>query len=448
MTDSDRIEAVTDNDELGRLLTRSAELQARLDEVRAQGVAGKAISDSVADLTTSMTEVKAQINEWQTRENERTAAARLDALFTEHGDLMSRLRTPSKAVVIGSGNLTGTGTPKRSILYAIAMSRSRDFDEQTEGKALLREYETHYEEAPGKATLGDSNAAGGFIVPNAVVQTLIEQSTVPQTIVDLFTVINGVQGNSLQIPFENSAVTRATIAAVGATKNNADFIVGAYTATLYTLARIFDVSNQLLRQSGGAAEQLVRSRLARAFGLGKDYYALNGSGTAEPFGLLTAIGTSGPYVSTFSSPSNTTVAGSLIAAVITATGALENRGANGDGVVLNTADYYLGRIQGADAAGFWIDPFATAPDVGADGAGPLGLRWRHTPTMPTDNLVVGEYRAGLWIQGDSYRVDVSSEAGTRWDTNLTGFRAEQEIGADFRPPVYSGRFQRIVNAVP
>src|SRR2546427_5944007 len=36
-------------------------------------------------------------------------------------------------------------------------------------------------------------------------------------------------------------------------KENSDFIVNAYTATLYTLARIFDVGNQLLRQS----EELV-----------------------------------------------------------------------------------------------------------------------------------------------------------------------------------------------
>lgn len=37
--------------------------------------------------------------------------------------------------------------------------------------------------------------------------------------------------------------------------------------------------------------------------------------------------------------------------------------------------------------------------------------------------------------GDDYRFDVSIEAGTRWDTNSTGFRAEEEIGFDADAPV-------------
>jgi hypothetical protein len=45
-------------------------------------------------------------------------------------------------------------------------------------------------------------------------------------------------------------------------------------------------------------------------------------------------------------------------------------------------------------------------------------------------------------------VDVSDVAGTRFDTNLTGYRAEEEIAFDARPSVYTGKFQRIVNAVP
>jgi hypothetical protein len=42
---------------------------------------------------------------------------------------------------------------------------------------------------------------------------------------------------------------------------------------------------------------------------------------------------------------------------------------------------------------------------------------------------------------------VSSEAGDRWDKNLTGFRGEEEIAFDARHAVYAGRFQRITNAV-
>ena len=66
--------------------------------------------------------------------------------------------------------------------------------------------------------------------------------------------------------------------------------------------------------------------------------------------------------------------------------------------------------------------------------------------MPTDSLVVGEFSNSTFFRGQGYRVDTSSEAGTRWDQNLTGFRGEEEIAFDARPAVYSGKFQRITDA--
>jgi hypothetical protein len=43
---------------------------------------------------------------------------------------------------------------------------------------------------------------------------------------------------------------------------------------------------------------------------------------------------------------------------------------------------------------------------------------------------------------------VSSEAGDRWDKNLTGFRAEEEIAFNADPYVLSGKSQRITGLIP
>jgi hypothetical protein len=53
----------------------------------------------------------------------------------------------------------------------------------------------------------------------------------------------------------------------------------------------------------------------------------------------------------------------------------------------------------------------------------------------------------MFFRGQGYRVDVSSEAGTRWDYYLTGFRREEEIAFDARPAVFTGYFPRIVNVM-
>jgi hypothetical protein len=74
------------------------------------------------------------------------------------------------------------------------------------------------------------------------------------------------------------------IAGWGTLKENVDLTYNGYTATLYTLARIHDLSNQFIRKSAGAAEADAMEELREAFRLGVSYYAWNGTGTAMPTG--------------------------------------------------------------------------------------------------------------------------------------------------------------------
>jgi HK97 family phage major capsid protein len=438
------------SDDIARLLGRAGELKAQLE-------ANQLDREGLQEVKNNFDAVKEQINELQRAEDQRRNEAEQKAILSQLEALtetVGQLRTPSKAdMVLGGG---APGTSDDHFFAALALARSRDYEEQQAGKARLADMGSSWAgvHPESKATVGDTDAAGGYLVPNNVVADINLQAQPGRTVVDLFTVIDGVRGSGVDIPWEQSADSRAVIAAPGQTKENSNFIVNNYTATLYTLARIFDVGNQLLRRSEGAAERLVRSKLARAFALGEDYYAIQGSGTSEPYGLLTAIGTSGTYVTTHSSPSASTIAGNWATAIANASGALANRGATPDAVVMNSGDYWTSISAGDPAGpGFFVSPMGgafgfNAAATGTIGAGPWGLRLAHTPNMPSDSLVVGEYRAAMFFRGQGYRVDVSSEAGDRWDKNLTGFRGEEEIAFDARPAVYTGRFQRITNVMP
>jgi HK97 family phage major capsid protein len=252
----------------------------------------------------------------------------------------------------------------------------------------------------------------------------------------------------VEIPTEGLAPTRATIVGTGELKPKRDLLTDKYTATMYTLAEIYDVGNQLLRNSRGVAEKNIRSRLGRAFGLGESYYVLRGSGTNEPKGILTSIGTTGEFHTTFT-PSASTLAGSAASAVAAAAGPIANRAVNPDGVVVNAADFWTMVAQGTDEAGFFIAPSGGPTSVDATGLDMRiwGLRTLGDPNMPADNLVVGAYKVAELFTGDQYRVDVSEEAGERWDRNLTGFRGEEEIGFNADPYVTTGHFQRISNLI-
>lgn len=434
------------SDDIAKLLGRASELKAALDE-------NKLDRDGLAEVRTNFTAIKAEISELQRAEDARQAEAETTQIRKDLDALLANARTPSKAAQVMGMRAPSSGDD--NFFAALALARSRDAEAQVIGKARLDAMGSHFEGVPSesKATVGGTDAAGGFLIPNNVVTDINLQAQPGRAVVDLFTNIGGVRGSAVDVPWEDTADSRAVIAAAGATKENSNFITGNYTATLYTLARIFDVGNQLLRQSEGAAEQLVRSKLARAFALGEDYYALSGSGSSEPYGLLTALGTSGTYV-TSHTPSASTVAGNWATGMAKAAGAVANRGAIPDAAVFNSGDYWTNLTSGDPAGpGFFVDPmgggFSFNPQgVGTTGAGPWGIRVRHTPNMPTDSMVLGEFKAALFFRGQGYRVDVSSEAGDRWDKNLTGFRGEEEIAFDARPAVYTGRFQRITNILP
>lgn len=422
-----------------------------------------------ADLSALKAKHDADIREEETKAAIETAREWRERL--ERGDV----REPSKARLIGSGVGRPQTYDKGSFLYAVHEAGARDTERQAEGKAILGSLADRFgaqladgtkaatmQSAWGKSTLGDTNAAGGWIIPNAIVDEFITPATVDNIYRTLCTVVPGVTAYAVDIPFRSGTRTAASIAAFGATKENLDLAYNGYTATMYTLARIYDIGNQFLRQSRGAAEQDVLSELAAAFAQGEANYIREGTGSSQPFGYTSAL-TNGPasFRSSFS-PSATTLAGSIAASIATAAGALAGRGvgSNGRGLsaVLSASSYWTMLAQGTDTAGFFFNPAAGPTAINAPAGvlvSPFGI-----PVYPDaaadlqgtaaviDNLVVGNWKKFKVYFGESYRVDSSDQAGTRWDTNLTGFRGEEEMGFDARPAVYAGHFQAITDIVP
>ena len=401
--------------------TRYSELKAQLDKVS-------------ADLNT-------QHAAEQAKAREEEAAGRIKALE----DQIAGMRTPSKAELIGAGR-----TPEQAdadlFFVNVAKSKSRDYDEQQAAKAALTAMGSNREgvDPRSKATLGTTDAAGGYLVPKNVVAGVIETPTPANPYRDLFTTVRLSRGAGAEQPIESFAPVRAQVVGRGETKPNRDVTLPNYTATLYTIAVIYDAANQLLRQSAGAAEQLIRSKGVRSIVQGESHYILNGTGTNEPTGLLTALGTSGAFVTSHTA-ANDTVVGSAAAAIAKAAGALADRNHEPGAVVMNAGNYWTALAQGSANAGFFLNP-AGGPNA-ISGFGPWGLRIVPDSNMPADSLVVGEFSAATLFIGEDLRVDTSDEAGDRWDKNLTGFRFEEEIAFNATPYVLAGYFQRITDAV-
>jgi HK97 family phage major capsid protein len=364
---------------------------------------------------------------------------------------LAEQRTSSKASQIGPG--LPQSHSKEAELFFVNVAKASDYRNpwnQAEGKAALEAMGVAWAnpDPAAKATLGTTDAGGGYLVPNNQVADIERTKANVNIYRALMTVITGVTGDAVDIPFTNAA-SRAVVVARGATKPNTDLVIGNYTATLYTLAKIYDVADQLLRHSAGAVEQEVRLALSESIAEGEAYYILNGSGTSEPKGLLTSIGTSGAYVSSFTA-SATTLAGSIATAIATAAGAVAGRNWKPDGAVVHSTAFWTAAAQGTDTAGFFYSP-AGGPGAINPMNGTLtyfGMPVQGDSNMPADDLLVGQFRGAKFFASEAFRVDVSREAGDRWDKNLVGFRGEEEFAFNADPYVLAGRFQRILDILP
>ena len=384
------------------------------------------------------------------------AADRMDGL----ADILTAARTPSKAHLIGGG------TPSRRLGYgqeddgaflkAVMQARSRDTEEQAIGKATLEGMSRYVsaDEIGAKATLAATDLTGGWIVPNPLLDELVKPEFYANPYRALCTIREGVNTFAVDIPFRSSMANRAVIAAFGATKENVDLAYNGYTATMYTLARIHDIGNQFLRQSQGAAQADVLGELGSAIALGEAWYILNGTGTLMPYGVITALTQSGltAYTSTFTA-SSTTLAGSVLSGLAVAAGALAARNrVTGITAVVGSTTYGTMLAEGTDTAGFFLNGAQGAASLPGFALGTLVSPWG-IPVIPdssiTDkSMIVGQWKALKVYFGQGFRVDSSDVAGTRWDSNVTGFRGEEELGLDARPAVYAGAFQQITSVVP
>lgn len=299
-----------------------------------------------------------------------------------------------------------------------------------------------------KAVLGTTDATGQAIVPNNFVDGLVEALATNNIYRELFRVERVTNGTAVDIPYSNTAITQALLqGAYGSNKDVRDFGFAQATATLYQIAQIADVGNQLLRQSNGAAERSARYRLGASIGQLESVYVTAGSGSSQPLGFfqaLMAFGDIAAFKTTLNSePRLTTIARGIAA--------MESRGVQRRNLVFicNPVDYWeiASEGLGTSYAGGWaVDPAGGAaanPPITSAWGVPLHSDALWPSAYAGTGLLIDKTEVTLYV-GQDYRIDVSNEAGNRFDQNVTGFRAEEEFGFNAEPYVRTGRVQKII----
>jgi len=482
------------------LLGEMRDVNRRFDEsVGKDGGRKAAAMDGQADLAKKLTKVDDdKLSDGIKKANK----IKLEERVEELARLMHENRGRSKAASIGNGApaIISGGRLKNNVLskahpalkaafrnyqggelilamsaYKGYLSDGLDVELAQWGKAKLAEFAQYagksdlsqsysFLDAEGKATLGATGATGGYVLPNNLVDTVVKPHVQRAIYQQLVTVVNGVAVRGVDQPYRLAKPTRATFADWGATKENLNEAYGSYTATLATLARIYDVGKQYLRFSAGSAEQDVMDELTKAMILGENYYMIAGAGTgsATPgvgdptYGVYTALAAAAAFngYTTGFSPVATTLAGSFPEALASASGSLAARNRNPEAWVTDATTFWTAIGQGTDTAGFWVSPAGGPTGFTRTASGALsywGVPMYYDSNLGTNATtkicIGGEWSQAKLYRGMEFRIDSSDVAGTRWDQNLVGFRGEEEIGFHSGTAVNVGAFQLITGAI-
>ncbi len=454
-------EAFGDKADQTTLLDSIGKASFRLDEIATEMKAAK--DEDTARYDALKTELKSQAetlsglkskHDGEVRESEVKEAIEMAA---EAKAELAKMRTPSKAREIGSAPSVHPASQDGAFINAIwkAGAGSGTLDaERQEALASLKAMSDYQENT--KATLGTSDALGGWVIPNAIVDSLVKPAVHVSPILSLVTSVTGVNIASVDMPWRRTGPTAATAITWGSTKTNTDVTYNGYTATMYTLAAIYDVSNQLLRKSMGAAQQDVLQELNGALERGVATYIFQGSGSSQPLGLNAALVTDPPFdpVTTTSHSPASTLAGSVADAIASAAGDLAGRNRKSEAAIMSATGYWTMLAQGSDEGGFYFAGTAQNGSPAGIDAGtlisPFGIPvfYESEYLSGTDDLIIGEFSALKVYFGEGQRIDSSDVAGTRWDVNVTGFRGELEMGFDARPAVYAGALQFVADVLP
>tara|TARA_R100000365_G_C2748298_1_gene79447 strand:+ start:7724 stop:8890 length:1167 start_codon:yes stop_codon:yes gene_type:complete len=136
-----------------------------------------------------------------------------------------------------------------------------------------------------KALIVSSDSAGGYLAPAEMstefVRDLVEFSPIRQ-----YASVRTTTAPSVKYP-KRTGVTNAQWA--GETEESTESTVGfgQLEVDVHKLTTFVDISNELLADSGGAAEAEVRMALAEDFGKKEAIAFVNGSGAKQPEGFMT-----------------------------------------------------------------------------------------------------------------------------------------------------------------
>ena len=304
-----------------------------------------------------------------------------------------------------------------------------------------------------KVAVEGTPSAGGYL-------------TVPEYFQNLFAAVRG-QGNAIRrygwlnvhptnartllIPTGGGSTTVGWTPE-NTTKPTSDLTFGQITVSIFTLAGLAYVSNQMLEDSDPAIAQLAAQDMALRLGNAEEAAIINGSGTNQPRGILNTTGINDRTTVVTASPTQQLVIDAMIDGVADIQ---TNYFGAPNGILMtprrlswlqkakDTATNYLFNAVGtyrapgslgADSLGVTSSTQGTVAPMAEIFGLPIGVSQNIPRTLTygsgtgEDAIIIGAWEEAHWFQRQDVTVDMTTEGAGAFEGNLTVYREEERAG--------------------
>lgn len=226
----------------------------------------------------------------QELESEIQREMRLAKAEKELAESVSNIPSPD------SGNRSSSGKDVRSLVEKFNRMGKDSLTDEERGiveldifrRAIMPGHST-FTPAEQRALQADSDIYGGFLVPQQVVKGIIKAVDNQVYMRTKATVYQIGNAESLGAPsLDNDPADATWTGEIVAPSEDSTMSLGKRELRPHPLSKLLKISNKLLRATSNGAENLVRDRFAYKFGVVEENAFLNGSGSGEPLGVMTA----------------------------------------------------------------------------------------------------------------------------------------------------------------
>lgn len=410
-----------------RLAEQIAALEEQAADLRQKGEAAasygqtKSAKEELAELRQRIAELMAE-----------KASLESDLTVKGLGKQMSDLQAAFQAARKPTEYAFAGGVPTASLTGEYAGGKHSFFaDVKAAGKGDRGAYDRLHESLEGKAMSEGTNSAGGWLVAPEISDELIRLREARTVLRSLCSKID-VTSDTLEIASITGGLGAAWTAEL-AEKPAFDMTFGQQTVSIYTLAALAVVSNQLLADSKPGIDGLIAGDLAYRLAKAEEIALINGSGTGQPTGILNQSGV-GSVTYTDASP---TVL-ELLDKIVEAIGQVEQEFFGFPShIVLHPRTWawiQKDRTDNVYTIGSGANSGGRVPSDALPSRSLFGVPVVTTPNVPTNlgagtnesRVIVGDFSQALILDRQGITIDDSSHV--YFTSNKTVFRGEERMG--------------------